>query len=149
MHLQDGSPRYLHPHLYDWPDKNATRSDAGLPFLTWREHTAGEVAKKITQQFYARRSISQIRPKLERDVIPVAPTNDGRWHVAVKDPPRDGGDYDAVILSIGFGYERSIGSGIPSFWKESKFAGAFSTSKPKHRVFLSGNGLWFAGSMQD
>lgn len=140
MHLQDGSPRYLHPHLYDWPDKDATQSDAGLPFLNWREHTAGEVAKKIQQEFYARRSFSQIRPKLLRDVIQVAPTNAGRWHVAVRDPPRDGGDYDAVILSIGFGYERSIGSGIPSFWKESKFAGAFPTSKPQHRVFLSGNG---------
>lgn len=51
LHLQQGSDRYLHPHLYDWPAVGSLDFDARLPILNWAAGTAGEVASQILTQF--------------------------------------------------------------------------------------------------
>jgi NADPH-dependent 2,4-dienoyl-CoA reductase/sulfur reductase-like enzyme len=52
LHLQHGcDTRWVHPHLYDWPDPGSERPYAELPLLNWRESTASEVTEQIDKGF--------------------------------------------------------------------------------------------------
>ncbi len=54
LHLQrNNKKRWVHPHIYDWPAPDSTRSDAGLPLLNWDAEFAGEVATRILDEFEA------------------------------------------------------------------------------------------------
>jgi len=43
--------RWLHPHLYDWPERESDSREAGLPLLTWEAGWAQDVAKRIEAQW--------------------------------------------------------------------------------------------------
>src|SRR5260370_36856138 len=51
-HLQHGcDTRWLHPHIYDWPQPGSDDPYAGLPILNWKEGTAATVAEQIMTEF--------------------------------------------------------------------------------------------------
>jgi hypothetical protein len=48
--LQQGSDtRWLHPHIYDWPDKGSEADVANLPLLNWTAARASDVVVQILQ----------------------------------------------------------------------------------------------------
>jgi hypothetical protein len=50
-------------------------------------------------------------------------------------------DYDVVILSIGFGYEKGINNEqFDSYWTSSPLSSAVRKTGPEHKIFVSGNG---------
>src|SRR6185295_13919274 len=51
-HLQHGcDTRWLHPHIYDWPQAGSEDPYAGLPLLNWKEGTAATVTEQIMTEF--------------------------------------------------------------------------------------------------
>lgn len=141
LHLQSNSPdRYLHPHIYDWPNADSLSPDAGLPILNWRAGTAGEVAKQILANFEAvRQHTRTIHTKPGHQVERVL-TSDAGCRVSIADNPRGGDFYDIAILSVGFGYEREIGEKNHSYWDPHQLSGPIRKEEPTHRILVSGNG---------
>jgi hypothetical protein len=140
LHLQRGSDRYLHPHLYDWPRPGSLSPDAALPILNWQAGPAEDVAEAIGRQFEALCRASIINVKLARDVEKLTPAPFGSCRLIVEGAPKDGGRYDAVILSIGFGYESHIAEQNHSYWSPSILSSPIHAPANEHIVFVSGNG---------
>ncbi len=139
LHVQRESDRYLHPHLYDWPAEHSMNSRAGLPILDWTAGPAGAVADQIEQRFNEIRNSRLISVKTSRDVEKILPFDHGGCRVVVAGAPNDGGDYDAAIISIGFGYERLMQGENKSYWSPFPLLGPIRSSE-KHLIFVSGNG---------
>jgi tetratricopeptide (TPR) repeat protein len=139
LHLQTNSDRYLHPHLYDWPAPGAMRSNADLPILNWSAEEAGVVAARILSQFdLIQKQSRNLVVKTKRFVKAITPLGIG-CDVAVKNAPADGGLYDAVIIAIGFGYEKEIRGENQSYWAPSRLTGPLQ-SYPQPVILVSGNG---------
>lgn len=143
LHLQrSGADRYLHPHLYDWPAPHARRTEAGLPLLNWEAGSAGDVASDLLKEFA---TIKGIRPilheKLDLRVAEVKPATSGAGcFVSVEGAANEGAEYDVVVLSIGFGYERND-QNTPSYWMPFPIApGSIKAPGTSHHVLVSGNG---------
>jgi hypothetical protein len=50
--LQQGcDTRWLHPHIYAWPELGSRQPSALLPFLQWREGRASDVASEVLRRF--------------------------------------------------------------------------------------------------
>ena len=47
----DTSKRWLHPHIYEWPEDGKDRSDAGLCIMDWREGPASDVIPGLRRQW--------------------------------------------------------------------------------------------------
>lgn len=143
LHLQVGSThRYLHPHIYDWPEAGALRLDAGLPILNWSADTAGNVADRLVQQFTAiEEKHRALRVHYGRKVTRVQPYDRLGCRVFTSREPT-GVDhlYDAVILSPGFGYERDLTDRTFSYWDPVAQAASIRTAASESRIFVSGNG---------
>lgn len=48
---QASDTRWLHPHIYDWPEPLSRQPSAMLPILHWREGRASDVAAQILARF--------------------------------------------------------------------------------------------------
>jgi hypothetical protein len=141
LHLQLGSrDRFLHPHIYDWPELGSTNPDAGLPLMNWHAAPATEVAARLLRQFHNRHMgkvhvLTSHRVTRVRSLPGVAgglvKTN---MHAKDLDP------YDAVILSIGFGYETLLKGENHSYWDASLLASPLRTNEARPVLFISGNG---------
>jgi hypothetical protein len=140
LHLQRGSDRYLHPHFYDWPRPGSLSPDAALPILNWRAGPAKDVAEVIVREFEALCQTSIINVKSAREVEKLTPAPLGGCRLSVAGAPKDGGFYDAVILSIGFGYESHIAEQNHSYWSPSILSSPIHAPGNEHIVFVSGNG---------
>ena len=139
LHVQRESDRYLHPHIYDWPAEHSMNSRAGLPILDWKAGPAGAVADEIERRFNKIRNSRSISVKISRDVEKIHPFDHGGCRVVVAGAPNDGGDYDAAIISIGYGYERLMQGENKSYWSPFPLVGPIRSSE-KHLIFVSGNG---------
>ena len=45
--LQRSSSRWVHPHIYDWPNEGATSEQADLPFLSWSAGPARDAVRMM------------------------------------------------------------------------------------------------------
>jgi hypothetical protein len=138
LHLQLHSDRDLHPFIYDWPEPGSAAKDAGLPLLNWKAGSAKDVARQILDGFD---SIRSSMPKLSVHCSAYASSvnpNDVGCRLSIGGGTALGGVYDAVVLAIGFGYERRSNSGkFDSYWTPSQLLGP-AGDRPV--VFISGNG---------
>jgi hypothetical protein len=49
--LQRGcATRWVHPHIYEWPEEGSTNPSAGLPVTNWRAGRAADVATGIVSR---------------------------------------------------------------------------------------------------
>ena len=52
MELQrNNRQRWIHPHIYDWPDPDSREEDAELPLLNWRAGYAEQIARQIEEKW--------------------------------------------------------------------------------------------------
>jgi hypothetical protein len=113
--------RWLHPSIYDWPAlPGAERHDggpqaedeAGLPLLSWEAALAKNVADQLDAQWAALPERSRIEVVL--NVESVHPGTGRPRYVSWNAPRRNGepsptdGHFDAIILAVGFGFEREF-----------------------------------------
>ncbi len=143
LHLQIGSThRYLHPHIYDWPEAGALRLNAGLPILDWSAEVAGNVAENLRQQFAAIKDKHRaLQVHYGRKVTGVRPYAQLGCRVFTTRDPNGVDDlYDTVILSTGFGYERDLTDRTFSYWAPMPQAASIRTADAESRILVSGNG---------
>lgn len=156
--LQQGSDtRWLHPHIYDWPNEGSEAAAAMLPVLNWTAGRASDVVVQVLGEW--RRIMS---PPLPRDFklslfcntrhLQISPcASDARqaqveW-VGERRDFKDGAlpkiastrgnsdGFDMVILAVGFGVE----TGDPSYWRNETF-GQPSLNRPRATYLVSGQG---------
>jgi HAD superfamily phosphoserine phosphatase-like hydrolase len=120
MGIQRGSTkRYVHPHVYDWPDLELEGADAQLPVLTWTADYADKVVCHIEGEWdrELQRSDRILAHWDVQDVDIAQTTHDSRITVTWNDSKRGphGGEFDLVILAVGFGCESDVGTG---YWED-------------------------------
>jgi hypothetical protein len=146
LHLQHGcDTRWVHPHLYDWPEPGSDRPYAELPLLNWREGTAADVAEQIEKGFKQLRS----KPEVERVSLHTGakirfeePLRVS-WTSSLEDPQSGAESFNAIIFAVGFGVELQVDKKLTlSYWRNDSWnqpePGA-SVDK-KSRFFISGTG---------
>jgi hypothetical protein len=144
LHLQRSSPhRYLHPHIYDWPEVGSLRPDAGLPLLTWSVGTAEQVAEQLETEFdrvaEQYKHIIDFRPEQHVEEVLSFPFGKCRVRLAGNDALSS--VYDIAILSVGFGNELLTDGEINhSYWDPSRLIGPLRGNAKTFQVLVSGNG---------
>jgi hypothetical protein len=133
MPLQQGSDtRWLHPHIYDWPDEGSETDVAMLPLLNWTAARASDVAVQVLQswkriarrhtaiQLYCNtRHLQVSQSKVEPMQARVEWVGDKRNAADGTSLGEDGAAigraecFDLVVLAVGFGIE----DGQPSYWR--------------------------------
>lgn len=140
LDLQRGArDRYVHPHIFDWPEADANEVDAKLPLMNWTAGSASDVAAQIEAQFDVLRRHGKVEVTLNQAVANIREVHDiAQVSVAgVACPER----FDAIVLSIGFGYENCLSQANTSYWSPSLFPAPFILNKTSPTsIFISGNG---------
>jgi glycine/D-amino acid oxidase-like deaminating enzyme len=105
LHTQrNNRVRSIHPHIHEWPRPGALEPRAGLPLLDWTAGISADMAGEVLRQFDA-------------EVL--------RSHIVVRPGSRepDLAGFDAVILALGVGVEKSFGKlPLRSYWSDDTIA---------------------------
>lgn len=135
--LQQGSDtRWIHPHLYRWPEEGSRVPDAGLPVLNWTEGRASDVSRSILDGFgrYAHRfgngrlnvllGLSHLRIDASRYAVEWMGRRAERTGSHFRAGSPEGGDhvFDTIVLATGFGLEVGVaaGKGATSYWRNDQ-----------------------------
>jgi len=143
--LQLGSDtRWVHPHIYDWPDYGSDFPTADLPLLSWNAGRASDVAvqvlqgwDKLTRPIQASRLDVYLNVKhlrLEESLRVEWVGEKSRVDSAV--PSGDKAQFDSVILAVGFGLERES---VFSYWR-NEMLGQPELDLGKRTYLVSGRG---------
>jgi tetratricopeptide (TPR) repeat protein len=123
LHLQANcDKRWIHPHIYDWPEERSLREDTDdLPFLRWRAARAREVVQTLLKGWdELRASISTaLRIELSVSNVSFVPGSNTKSQELSWNPKMGRGGFQAVIVAVGFGLERTLSS-LPdrSYWRD-------------------------------
>jgi hypothetical protein len=143
LHLQHGSHRFLHPHIYDWPDDGAETADAELPILNWQAGEAHTVAEALEAEFYNVIRVRGVEVHFSNEVTHVELKRDQGFELQVtgtKDNTTHLATADVVLACVGFGYERVPDGKTPSYWGAISLQGALKLPGNNAFIFVSGNG---------
>lgn len=152
--LQQGSDtRWLHPHIYEWPEYGSRAPSASLPVLNWKEGRASDVAREVLRGFTAyceRYSRDSLRVYLGLKHLQVTSTTNniewigsraagyGPFHVTEAEGANE--SFDIIILASGFGLEdESFKEITPSYWRNEQFGQPILTGS-KRPYLVSGFG---------
>lgn len=115
--------RWIHPHIHEWPRPGALEPRAGLPILDWTAALSADVAAEVLGGFEAERRRSRI------DVVTGAR------------PGKLPEGYDAVVLALGVGVEKSFGDlPLRSYWADDSIATIGAGPARHHLVTGIGEG---------
>ena len=149
--LQRGcATRWVHPHIYDWPEAGSTNPSAGLPIMNWRAGRASDVATTIVTQWEDEPPHKGVDVKEWRNLQYLKIHHNSReveWvgeqYEGGRQPVRacgDKGRFDIIILAIGFGDERdSTKHRAVSYWRNETYAQP-GLSGRQQRYLVSGTG---------
>lgn len=140
LDFQRNSRRFLHPHFYDWPAPGANQSDAGLPIMNWQAGPAGDVAKALFIEFERAISTSKLAIFCDHEVTELKSTDLGPVRVVTNIGTAANRIYDVVVLAIGFGIERFLGTETSSYWTPTELSGPILADVDNPLIFISGNG---------
>ncbi len=120
LHLQHGcDTRWVHPHIYEWPDPGSNEPYAGLPLLDWRESTASEIVEQLLTEFthIAKSESTLLHIHQGASVSLVGPLR-VKWEHSLATPYNREMEFDMVIFAVGFGVERGVDrDDTPSYWR--------------------------------
>lgn len=148
LELQSVSTRRsLDPHIYGWPEKGSTFTNADLPILDWQAGPVQEVRESVLRGFLNIESAANQRLRIKRGhkVTGLSEVSDA-FSVAIQPPtgPPETAQYDVVILAFGFGTEPSSVHGVPveSYWSDAGIPekDLSGTAAPTFIVSGSGDG---------
>ncbi|WP_152997419.1 HEAT repeat domain-containing protein [Methylobacterium sp. GXS13] len=151
------SQRWLHPHIYDWPEEGAEEDDAGLCILNWRAGKADDVIAGLRSQWRKIRSAYNIAERLGVSDLSLSTTGgkhvlawngqgsssneEGRWGGRT-DRRMHVQDFDFVILAVGFGKEEPS-TAFPmtkSYWDPDTLGSNRTKAAGPENVLVSGTG---------
>jgi hypothetical protein len=145
LHLQtESSHRYLHPHIYDWPNPDSLNQEAGLPVLDWTAGPAGAVAEQILDAFtqiYGDTPQMQPRTGCRVERVHEFPGEEMGCRVRAAGHSSSEETYDLALLSIGFGIEQYTDNSINRpYWDAHLLVGPLRGAADTYDIFVSGNG---------
>ncbi|WP_437779086.1 FAD-dependent oxidoreductase [Sorangium sp. So ce1097] len=148
MTLEGSSTRWVHPHIFDWPEDGWGNPDANLPIFRWSASTVDRLVTAFREEWTrwkeeleidARWNVSDISfpdEKLHARGVQV------EW-IEKKGQPKHG-RFDAVILAVGFGEERRDAAhdfAPPLYWEaDSLHQDKGAPTDPPRRILISGTG---------
>jgi hypothetical protein len=149
--LQRGcATRWVHPHIYDWPEPISTNPSAGLPIMNWRAGRASDVAARIVTQWEDEPLHHAVELEQWRNLRHLKIDHTSREVEWIGERFVDGTNYpevsrgnrsfDIIILAIGFGDE--LGSSkhrSVSYWRNETY-GQPDLSGRQRRYLVSGTG---------
>jgi hypothetical protein len=149
VHLQANcTVRNLHPHIYDWPSEGSKIRATSLPILNWEAGPANEVARQISDSFYAisacinGHSGTRLRLKFNVRVGNIS-QNSGELLVATDHPEGARSErFTSVFLAAGFGEERATmaSNRAIKYWFDGSLPSPFPMGQSSSTVIISGNG---------
>jgi hypothetical protein len=133
--------RFLHPHLYDWPEPGCELEDAGLPLLNWRADNASKVVDQLRQEFQRHRHElgDRLSYRPGSNITDVRQEHGERRVRLIGNDVAINEDFHVVLLAAGYGLERSPfpQAPTPSYWSGDNLDGPFSSPR---RILVSGSG---------
>ena len=153
--LQQGSDsRWLHPHIYEWPDKGSEADVAMLPIMNWTAARASDVVvqvlrdwrdiihnKKNVELFCNTRHLhltkDETNPRQSRIEWVGEPRNplDGTIIESRSVAKGSSGKFDLAVLAVGFGIEQ----GTFSYWRNETI-GQPLLNQSRRTFLISGQG---------
>lgn len=116
--------RWLHPRVYDWPQPGWDKPRASLPLLDWRSGSVAEVAEQLLTGWNRIAQTFQTTLKSHIDVnkVRIAKSTEHAvrlsWTKTESGRKRPGrGDFDIVVLAVGFGLESYERADERSYWE--------------------------------
>ncbi|MGE8258282.1 MAG: ABC-three component system protein [Stenotrophomonas sp.] len=143
LHLQSGSTRLLHPHIYEWPQLGSLDDKAGLPIMDWIADSGSEVVLKLRKHFSTLQA--RLADRLTLDLgfaLKGMVRSDHDWTLSLKsgDKTKDRA-FSHVFLTMGFGDERPCGPIKPEdYWKPGAVGTSTSEAHAGTTYVVSGNG---------
>ena len=141
--FRNNRQRWLHPHLYDWPEEGSENEHANLPVLDWKADLAGNVAARLLEQWEVleRRYPLEVHRGVQRlQLIP----GSGAPRRLTWNKERSGfddGEFDAVILAVGFGSERKVEeTPFRAYWADDDLDRVLNAPNKPKRYLISGTG---------
>ena len=138
--FRNNRQRWLHPHLYDWPEEGSEDEQANLPVLDWKADLAGNVAERLLAQWQllAQRYGIEVHTRVQR--LQLLPGSSAPHQLTWNTESFDEGEFEAVILAVGFGTERMLeGAPSRSYWEDDNLDRLHTSSTPR-RYLISGTG---------
>jgi tetratricopeptide (TPR) repeat protein len=139
--FRNNRQRWLHPHLYDWPEEGSEQEQANLPVLDWRADLAGNVAERLLAQWrpLAQRHGIEVHTRVQR--LQLLPGSGAPRRLTWNTESFDEGEFEAVILAVGFGTERTLeGAPFRAYWEDDNLERLLHTSHTPKRYLISGTG---------
>lgn len=141
LYLQkESAHRFLHPHIYDWPEEWSTETDAGLPLLNWSAAYANELATNLRRQASQFRdghtSLFKIHTDSKIKELEQTGQRDKRIRILGNEGRIDD-EFHVVIIAIGYGLDENPPS-TTSYWSPDSITG--SHEKEKLAILVSGSG---------
>ncbi|MDP1828058.1 MAG: FAD-dependent oxidoreductase [Archangium sp.] len=101
--------RWIHPHIHEWPRPGSRNPRAGLPLLDWHAGLAADMAAEVLNAF----AVETARSKIEvRSAAGAVTLGEG--------PSVSGERFDAVVLALGVGVEKTFGAlPLASYWTDA------------------------------
>ena len=133
--------RFLHPHIYDWPQAGSTNPDAGLPFLNWIANEASEVVVTLRDEF--QRHLSEMPDRLlfrpKSKIIRIKSDLSKQRINLLGNEAAINETYHLVLLAVGFGFEVQPfpNAQSTSYWGGDTLDGPFAA---KRCILVSGSG---------
>jgi len=126
MGTQRGSgKRFVHPHIFDWPENTFERDEADLPFLNWRAGFADKVVEQIETKWEKEQNLAGnaiVAHWGVRDVNIETETTRGNVILTWNEKgPRDG-EFEIVVLAVGFGLEKDHDGTHPRYWEDDRLS---------------------------
>ncbi len=120
---RDNHTRWIHPHIHEWPRHGSRNPRAGLPLLDWHAGLAADMAAEVLSAFAKETARSEIQVRC-----------DARSTVLGAGPTISGEPFDAVVLALGVGVEKSFGAlPLASYWTDADI-GIVRTGPVRHHL---------------
>jgi hypothetical protein len=123
MRLQRTSEkRYIHPHIYDWPEIPAAGSGddgrANLPLMDWQAARASDVIAALDREW--QKAFERVNGRLLAPVYNCGPVEVtvGQRGPVLRLSDGEPRYFDAVILAVGFGSDLNFGT--DPYWDDNK-----------------------------
>lgn len=110
--------RYLHPHIYDWPEENSANPNANLPLMNWQAGLARDVISQLHEQWNRFKSKVKFVPQVKDIDITLS------FQPEVSFNSNSGFNrdiFDVLILAVGFGEEKSNKFPVVPYWANDRY----------------------------
>jgi hypothetical protein len=104
--LQQGSGRWLHPAIYDWPTNGWKEEGTSLPCMNWRAGPAVDVVATLRREWHTLRAKPQLAWAPNTTITRIEPSPEGA--ILQDSTTKQHGPFKCIILAAGFGEEADL-----------------------------------------